>query len=297
MFWAPWGDVTSRLTFGVWNLEPSGVRYPRLWEYSTADQPDGTVDVTRVRFDPAVAAADVAVPADLRRSAIANRRRIADVPLGNTQRPTKQLAPGIVKVPARFDILEVRQESGFVIVEGPLSSSYSEKVIADAQKRFGDAQLSAVITTSDAWPHIGGLREYASRGVAIYAPALNLPILQRLFGAKYTTEPDALAKNARAADVHAVSGKTVIGAGANRIELYSIGIRHNGGRPGRHKVRLKPDTTGPRRQEFASASPMRLRMISSVASDASSVASGCSRELGYGAAVGATGGETRIPPT
>jgi hypothetical protein len=223
MFWAPWGDVTSRLTFGVWNLEPAGVRYPRLWEYSTADQPDGTLDVTRVRFDPVVAAADVAVPDDVRRSAIANRRRIADLPLGSAQRPAKQLAPGIVKVPASFDILEVRQESRFVIVEGPFSSSYSEKVIADAQKRFGDAQVSAVITTSDAWPHIGGLREYAARGVPIYAPALNLPILQRLFAAPYVTEPDALAKKARAADVHAVSGKTTIGAGANRVELYPIG--------------------------------------------------------------------------
>jgi hypothetical protein len=125
-------------------------------------------------------------------------------------------------VPASFDILEVRQESGFVIVEGPLSSSYSEKVIADAQKRFGEARLSAVITTTDAWPHIGGLREYVARGVPIYAPTLNLPILQRLMAAKYITEPDALAKKARAANVRAVSAKTVIGAGTNRIELYPI---------------------------------------------------------------------------
>jgi hypothetical protein len=222
MFWAPWGDVTSRLTFGVWNLEPAGVRYPRLWEYSTADQPDGTVDITRVRFDPAVDAADITVPDD-RRSAIANHRRIADAPLGNPQRPTKELAPGIVKVPASFDILEVRQQNGFVIVEGPLSSSYSERVIADAQKRFGGAPLSAVITTSDAWPHIGGMREYAARGVPIYAPALNAPILRRLFAAKYITEPDALAKNPRAANVRIVSAKTAIGVGANRIELYPIG--------------------------------------------------------------------------
>src|SRR4029079_5995200 len=105
-----------------------------------------------------------------------NRRRIADVPLGSAQRPMKELAPGIVKVPASFDVLEVRQETGFVIVEGPFSSSYSGKVIADAQKRFGDAPLSAVITPSDACPHMGGLREYAARGVPIYAPALNLPI-------------------------------------------------------------------------------------------------------------------------
>jgi hypothetical protein len=222
MFWAPWGDVTARLTFGVWNLEPSGVRYPRLWEYSTVDQPDGTVDITRVRFDPPVAAAELAIPDELRQSAITNRRRVDDQPFGSPQRPATELAPGIVKVPASWDVLEVRQDHGIVIVEAPFTSSYSTKVIADARMRFPGATIAAVITTSDAWPHIGGLREYVARGVPIYAMTLNLPILQRLFAAAYITDPDALANNRRAAALRAVSGKMTIGSGANRVELYPI---------------------------------------------------------------------------
>jgi hypothetical protein len=58
--------------------------------------------------------------------------------------------------------------------------------------------------------------------VPIYAMSLNVPILQRLFAAPYVTEPDALARSARAANIRAVSGKTAVGSGANRIELYPI---------------------------------------------------------------------------
>src|SRR5262245_48723837 len=47
VFWAPWGDVTQRVTFGLWTLEPEGILYPRLWAFSTGDQPDGTVEITR----------------------------------------------------------------------------------------------------------------------------------------------------------------------------------------------------------------------------------------------------------
>src|SRR5262245_10630375 len=35
IYWAPWGDVTQRVTFAAWLLEPEGIRFPRVWEYST----------------------------------------------------------------------------------------------------------------------------------------------------------------------------------------------------------------------------------------------------------------------
>jgi hypothetical protein len=221
-FWAPWGDVTNRVTFGQWTLEPEGVRFPRLWEYSTGDQVDGTVTITRVRLNPAFLDADFAVSDDVRQQFLLNRRRVMDVPLGRADRPAIELAPGVVKIPANFDILEVKQDDGVVIVEGPLTSSYSEKVIDDARRRFDGAAVKAVITTSDSWPHIGGVREYVARGVPIYALDLNVPILNRLFAARYETFPDALAKAPKAARFKTVSKKTVVGSGANRIELYPL---------------------------------------------------------------------------
>jgi hypothetical protein len=49
-YWAPWGDMTQRVTFAAWLLEPEGVRFPRIWEFSTDGVVDGTVDLTRMRL-------------------------------------------------------------------------------------------------------------------------------------------------------------------------------------------------------------------------------------------------------
>ncbi len=219
-YWSPWGDVTQRVSLGVWTLEPEGIAFPRLWEYSTGGQTDGTVTITRVRLNVPAGATDFDVPDDVRSRLIANRRRIADAPLGSAQRPAAELAPGVVHVPGSWDIVEIKQDDGVVILDGPLASDYSAKVIDDATKRFSGAKVKAVISTSDSWPHIGGMREYVARGIPIYALDLNVPILTRLFAAKYETYPDTLAKSPKRPDLHVVSGKTVLGTGANRLEIY-----------------------------------------------------------------------------
>ena len=158
MYWAPWGDVTQRVTLGVWTLEPNGTKYPRLWEYSTGGETDGTVTITQVKLNPSIAAADFDVPTDVRDRLITGRRRVADTPLGNPQRPATELAPGVVLVQGNWNIVEIKQDDGVVILDGPLASEYSAKAIDDAKQRFAGAPVKAVITTSDSWPHIGGMR-------------------------------------------------------------------------------------------------------------------------------------------
>ncbi|HXI31737.1 MAG TPA: MBL fold metallo-hydrolase [Vicinamibacterales bacterium] len=221
VYWAPWGDVTQRVTFAAWLLEPEGIRFPRVWEYSTGGVVDGTVDITRVRLSAPPAAA-LGVSADALRAAVAARQRVADLPLGDTRRPPAELAPGIVKVPASWDIVEVKQDEGLVIIEAPLTSSYSQKVIDDAAKRFPGVPIKAVVTTSDSWPHIGGLREYVARGIPVYALDLNVPILRRLIAAKYETYPDGLARAPKPPIWRTVSSRTVLGTGVNRLELLPL---------------------------------------------------------------------------
>ncbi len=222
VFWAPWGDVTQRVTFGLWTLEPEGVLYPRLWAFSTGDQPDGTVEVTRVRINPTVVASDFDIPAAARQQLIADRRPVAEVPFGTPQRPAHELAPGIVQVPGSWNVVEIKQDDGIVMIEGPISSNYSVKAIADARQRFGNAPIKAVISTSDSWPHIGGLREYAAREVPIYALDLNVPILNRLFAARYESSPDALMKRPRKPTIHVVAGRTIVGSGPNQLVIYPL---------------------------------------------------------------------------
>ncbi|HEY7284472.1 MAG TPA: hypothetical protein VH497_03440 [Vicinamibacterales bacterium] len=222
VFWAPWGDVTQRVTFGLWTIEPGGVLYPRLWDFSSGGQPDGTVEITRVRLNPAIVAADFEIPDEARQRLIVRRRLVADAPFGNPQRPAREVVPGVVQVPGSWNVVEIKQDDGVVVLEGPLSSSYSSKAIDDVRNRFGGVPVKAVITTSDSWPHIGGLREYAARAIPIYALDLNVPILKRLFAARFESSPDALMTHPRQPALRVVAGKTVVGSGPNRLVLYPL---------------------------------------------------------------------------
>jgi hypothetical protein len=56
----------------------------------------------------------------------------------------------------------------------------------------------------------------------VYILDLNRPLLDRLVGAPHSIDPDALAKSIKRPDWRIVSGKTVIGQGENRVELYPL---------------------------------------------------------------------------
>jgi glyoxylase-like metal-dependent hydrolase (beta-lactamase superfamily II) len=108
------------------------------------------------------------------------------------------------------------------VLEAPMSSGYSARIIAEAARRFPGVPVKAVITTSDAWPHIGGVREYVARGVPVYAVARTVPLLQRFLSAPRTILPDALAKAPRKPGLRLVNAKLVLGAGPNRMEIYPL---------------------------------------------------------------------------
>jgi len=100
-----------------------------------------------------------------------------------------------------------------------ISSGYSARIIEDAQKRFPGLPIKALVTASDSWPHIGGVREYAARGIPIYALDLNRAILTRLMAAPRRLHPDLLAKTPHEAKFTFVSERLTLGTRENRIEM------------------------------------------------------------------------------
>jgi hypothetical protein len=219
---APWGDVTVRTDFATWSLDPSGVRYPRQWSKEMNGQPYSTFTATEVKPNPATTEEDFAIPEDVRKASIAGVRDLDEIPVGSPNRPPVEIAPGVEYMVAGFSATEIRQSDGIVILEAVVSSGYSAKMIEDAQKRFPGLPIKAVITTSDSWPHIGGIREYAARGIPIYALDLNKPVLTRLIAAPHKLHPDALAKSSRLAKFTFVSKRTSLGTGENRIEIIPL---------------------------------------------------------------------------
>ena len=128
----------------------------------------------------------------------------------------------IVQYGGNWNVAFVRQPDGLVIIEAPVGSHYSVQVLDEAATRYPGVKVKALITTSDAWPHLGGVREYAARGIPIYALDLNQPILERLLESDYSAHPDALARSPRPARFTWVSARTVVGSGDTRLELYPV---------------------------------------------------------------------------
>jgi len=45
VFWGPWGDITTRVSWTFWELERGGVRYPRQWDAESNGRPNWTMTI------------------------------------------------------------------------------------------------------------------------------------------------------------------------------------------------------------------------------------------------------------
>jgi hypothetical protein len=215
IFWAPWGDVTTRLSFDVWMIEANGIHYPRRWTIESNGRVAESWFIDEVAFNPPDTP-PLDVGADLAAKARTTHRTIEDIKLPDAATAVT-LVPGITLRPGSWNVTEVETPAGIWVIEGPIGNSYSAQVMREVAAK--GQKLIGVITTSDSWPHIGGLREYVARHVPIVALDLNLPQLTRLFGAPHAQAPDRLALHPAAPILRPVTGDQWLGAGQNRMRL------------------------------------------------------------------------------
>jgi hypothetical protein len=222
-----WGDVVRERWYSFWTLQPGGWLYPQQITTTWNGMPHGDQTVFTIKVNEAPDEARFAIPDEAKEAFRALLAQAPSVAMG--MRGAKldlskavEIAPDVVLLPGAWNVTLVRQPAGIVVLEAPIGSAYSAQVVAAAEARFPGVPIKAVVTTSDAWPHIGGVREYVARGIPVYSLDLNLPILRRLTAAAYSAAPDALQANPRKPDFRAVSTRTVIGTGATRVEIFPV---------------------------------------------------------------------------
>jgi hypothetical protein len=214
-----WGTVRNSTYYSLWTLLPGGVRYPlqidREWNAVTKS----STTIMKITVNGAIGAAQLAIAEDAKK-AFAALPAVSGIPAlkFNPARAT-QLGPDVVQFAGNWNVAFVKQPDGLVIIEAPIGSSYSADVLAEAERRYPGVQVKGVITTSDAWPHMGGVREYVARGIPVLACDLNRPILERLIKADYGAHPDSLSKNPRPPKFTWVTGKMTMGTGETRLEI------------------------------------------------------------------------------
>ncbi len=225
-FWYFWGDVRQRVYFD--NFERyHGVSYPTnlieerngaLWRSTQA---------LNVEFNVALDDKDFAMD---EKAAKASVRGIGWNRTFSADKPTA-LAPGVDLYPGAWNSTIVKQEDGVLILEAPISEAYMQGVLDEAAKKYPDLPVRHVLSTSDSWPHTGGVRLARARKLGVFILDLNQPLLDAMMAAPHTIDPDMLERGQialqadrvnKATAWRTVSGKTVVGTGANRVELYPI---------------------------------------------------------------------------
>lgn len=222
-----WGDTPTLTLWSLWSLEPGGWLYPRQFDRLRFGHTLSSELVQSVAFDAPAPADSFAIPDETRAAfATFSTRTLGSMRPGMSFRGERtepaELAPGVVTIPGSYAATFIEQPDGIVVLDAPMTSGWSEAVLAEAAARFPDKRVKLVVSTSDAWLHIGGLREYAARGVPIVTLDLNRAIVERLLAAPRNRSPDAWAGARHSADLRDVSERTVIGSGPNRIELYPV---------------------------------------------------------------------------
>jgi len=218
-FWYFWGDVRQRIYFDNWKLI-EGVTFPTnlveerngvVWSSTQALNVEFNVQMDEKAFDmnAGAVAQSAASPAWNRRFAV---------------KQATTLAPGIDLYAGSWNATVVKQRDGIVILEAPISGLYTQGVLKEARKRHPSMPISAVLSTSDSWPHTGGVRQAVALGLPVYILDLNQPLLDRMMSAPHTMEPDALQKSkiSKAPRWKIVAKKQEIGSGTNRMELYPL---------------------------------------------------------------------------
>jgi hypothetical protein len=224
-FWAYMGDVTQRTYYSYWWLAKGGIRLPMQWNIETNGLPERMLVISKLQLNASLTEADLTISPEMKARFDANamaKTGPAALSLSSKRNTAVELAPGIVLLSGVWNVALIDQGDGIVILESPTSSVYSAEVIAEVHRRFPGKPIKGVVTTSDSWPHIAGIRQYVAEGIPIYALDLNQPILQRFLDAPYTSRPDLLARSPRIPRFHLIHEKTVVGTGHNRIEIYPL---------------------------------------------------------------------------
>jgi hypothetical protein len=217
-FWYFWGDVRQRIYFDNFELF-HGITYPTNSVEERNDIVWSSTQALNVEFN---------VHTDDKTFAMNDEvaKKSATSPGWNHPFSTTQavaLAPGVDLFPGAWNSTVVRQPDGIVILEAPISGLYMQGVIEQAKKLYPGLPIKAVLSTSDSWPHTGGVRVAVAQGLPVYILDLNRSLLDKMMTAPHKLDPDAL-ENAKKphADWKIVSEKQEIGAGANRVELYPL---------------------------------------------------------------------------
>jgi hypothetical protein len=215
--WYQWGDVRRRIYFDNFQLF-HGIVYPTNEVEERNGIPWQSRQVLTLNLNAAIDDTESKMDAQIAQKALQSKGWESPF----SAKDPVQLAPGITLYPGAWNATIVKQGDGVILLESPLSGTYMNGVFEKAKESNPGLPVKAVLSTSDSWPHVGGVRQVVALGLPVYILDLNKPLLDRLMASPRHQQPDLLAQSPRHANWRIVAGKTEVGTGVNRMELYPL---------------------------------------------------------------------------
>jgi glyoxylase-like metal-dependent hydrolase (beta-lactamase superfamily II) len=212
VYWAMWGRISIETVWSSWSLDANGVWYPRQRTLTFNGAPFREYSVTALDLAAAAPADSFAIPDSL----AAHYAAAASAPPRTPQLTPVTLADGITLFQGGYQAAIVREPAGVIVIEAPESDAKSRAVLQECERLYPGVPVSAVVSTSPAWMHIGGLPEYARRRIPIYALDMDGAEIQELLAAPRADGNGAALQRAR---VIPVSESLTLGSGQNRMQL------------------------------------------------------------------------------
>jgi len=218
-----WGDIKKTVVYSFWMILGKGIHYPLQQDCYLNNYYKTSFLVNKWKINPEISPEALQIPEDVK----GQYRQLAvkqnEIFKQQVDKGGKEIAPGVWFINGLCNTTVVEQADGIVIVESAFSSFYSDLIIAKVHALIPGKKIKALISTSDAWLHIGGMRSFAAiPAINIYHPVRNRPLLEKLLNAPYKTAPDVLAKTAKPSyTLNGISDTLAVGTGSNRLVMYS----------------------------------------------------------------------------
>jgi hypothetical protein len=217
-----WGDTRKTTFYSFWMLLGKGLHYPLQQDSYVNGWYKSSFMVNKWELNPTIMPDSLSIPKDLKITDSALTSNFNGMLKKQMDRPAKKIAEGIAVYAGPCNSTVVEQADGLIVIEGPHSSVYTDLLVRKIKAAYPGKKIKALVATSDAWLHIGGIRTYAAMPeIKIYHPYRNKPLLDRLLSASYTTAPDEFAKAAKHSyTLIGVKDSLAIGRGSNKLVLY-----------------------------------------------------------------------------
>lgn len=214
-----WGDIPVSIYYSMYGLEKNKLIYPRQMDIYLNGELSENISVTSLEQNPGFEE-ELSFPEASKELLLKYYGRDLSAPLA-ADKAIEEVRDLFI-IPGSWFTSVIKQEDGLVILEAPISSSFSEQIIDFAHKKFPGQKIRAVVNTSGAWPHIGGLRPFIAEELPVYHSALNSDLLKKLASAEFSTHPDRQQKLQKQLNSKPVSEKIVLGKGKNQMIIYPI---------------------------------------------------------------------------